>query len=231
MRVIIVGGGIGGVCTALALRQRGIDYTILEQAPALTEVGAGVQLSPNGVRVLRALGIGEQLTSFCVEPAAHRFQDWKTGELLLTLPLMPQVRAAFGEPYYHAHRADLLAALVAQLAGDRLQLGAKVLAVAQDAGGVTATLADGRVERGDVLVGADGIHSLVREAMIAPDRPRFAGHSAWRGIVPVEQAAHLGVEKNAYVWLGPGRSVVVYYISGGRAINWIIIGESPGADR
>ena len=229
MRVIIVGGGIGGVCTALALRRHSIDYVILEQAPALTEVGAGVQLSPNGVRVLEMLGIGEKLATFCVEPMAHRFQDWQTAEPLLTLPLMPHVREAFGQPYYHAHRADLLAALVDELAGDRLRLGARVVAVGQDLGAATATLADGETFSGDVLIGADGIHSLVRETVFAPDRPRFAGYSAWRGMVAAEAAAHLGVEKNAYVWPGPGRSVVVYYISGGRTINWIAIGQSPGA--
>jgi salicylate hydroxylase len=229
MRVIIAGGGIGGVCTALALRRHGIDYCILEQAAALTEVGAGVQLSPNGVRVLDALGIGGKLPAFCVEPMAHRFQDWRTGELLLTLPLMPQVRETFGQPYYHAHRADLLAALVTELAGDRLHLNAKVASVAQDSAAVTAMLTDGTRMTGDVLIGADGIHSAVRARMFAPDRPRFAGYAAWRGMVPAKEVAHLGIERNAYVWLGPGRSVVVYYISGGRTVNWIAIGLSPGA--
>jgi salicylate hydroxylase len=231
MRVVIVGGGIGGVTAALALRHHGIDYVVLEQAKALTDVGAGLQLSPNGVRVLDWLGLRQKLAEFCVEPLAHRFQDWRTGEVLLTLPLAPDVEAAYGYPYYHAHRRDLLGALVERLGGDRLRLEAKVLSVTQSDGGVEACLADDSIEKGDVLIGADGIHSLVRDQVIAPDRPRFAGYSAWRGLVPAETARPLGIERYACVWLGHGRSVVIYYVSAGRTVNWVSIGRSPGAER
>jgi salicylate hydroxylase len=213
------------------LRHHGIDYVVLEQAPELTEVGAGLQLSPNGVRVLEWLGLREILRSFCVEPRAHRFQDWQTGELLLTLPLQPDVENEFGYPYFHAHRCDLLGAMVERLAFDRVQLNAKVASVSQGASSVEARLANGRVEKGDVLIGADGIHSLVRDQVFSPDPPAFAGYSVWRGLVPAERAKHLGIERYSYIWLGRAQSMVLYYISGGRLINWVGFGRSRHATR
>lgn len=240
-RVIIVGAGIGGIATALALRRGGIEHVVLEQAPRLTEVGAGIQLSPNGTRILDWLGVSPALAAAAVEPASHVFRHWQTGETLLELPLGPAVRETFGVPYLHAHRADLLAAML-DAQGDRdLRLGCRVVAVRQDSSGVEAVLEDGTIERGSILVGADGIHSLVRDLVFAPaaplervlDRAAVQGDSyaAWRGLVPGETASALGIERRSYIWLGPGRSVVLYYVSGGRLLNWIGIGRSDEAKR
>jgi salicylate hydroxylase len=226
-RVVVVGGGIGGIATALALRRQGIRYVVLEQAQRFTEVGAGIQLSPNGMRILDWLGVADALAASAVEPASHVFRDWKTGETLLELPLGPAVRETFGAPYLHAHRADLLAAMLGALGGENVRLGCCVAAVRQDGGGVEAVLEDGSVERGSVLVGADGIHSVVRDLVFAPGEPRPSGYAAWRGLVPGGEAAALGIERRSYIWLGPGRSVVLYYVSGGRLLNWVGIGPSP----
>ena len=112
MKVIIVGAGIGGSALALSLAKLGVDYVLLEQAPAFTEVGAGIQLSPNGVRVLETLGLSDALAGFCTEPDFHKYSVWDTGETILRTPLRPRVRQAYGYAYYHAppgrfdHRAD-----------------------------------------------------------------------------------------------------------------------------
>ena len=233
-RIVIVGAGIGGIATALALRRQGIDHVVLEQAPRLAEVGAGIQLSPNGVRILEWLGVARVLEPLAVEPTSHVFRHWSTGETLLELPLGAAVRESFGAPYLHAHRADLLAAMVGSLGERDLRLGCRVAAVRQDEDGVEAVLEDGSVERGSVLVGADGIHSAVRDSMRATDDAGAgddSGYAAWRGLVPAERAAALGIERRSYIWLGPGRSVVLYYVSGGRLVNWVGIGSSAEATR
>jgi salicylate hydroxylase len=223
-RVVIVGGGIGGLATALALRRQGTPYVVLEQAHRFTEVGAGIQLSPNGMRILDWLGVAGALGAEAVEPTAHVFRDWKTGETLLELPLGSAVRETFGAPYYHAHRADLLAAMLEALGGENVRLGCRVAAVRQDGEGVEAVLEDGSIERGSALVGADGIHSVVRDLVFAPGKPRPSGYAAWRGLVPGGEATALGIERRSYIWLGPGRSVVLYYVSAGRLLNWVGIG-------
>ena len=228
-RVLIVGGGIGGIATALALERHGVEHVVLEQAGRFGEVGAGIQLSPNGMRVLAWLGLGSVLEAVSVEPEAHVFREWRTGETLLTLPLGRAVREAYGAPYLHAHRADLLGAMTEALGDDRVRLGCRVTAVRQDARGVEAVLENGSVERGDVLVGADGIHSTVRDLLFAPEEPRPSGYAAWRGLVRADTAAALGIERCSYIWLGPGRSVVLYYVSAGRQVNWVGIGPSPSS--
>jgi salicylate hydroxylase len=229
MRVVIVGGGIGGIATALALRRHRIEHVVLEQATRFAEVGAGIQLSPNGMRVLRELGLDDRLAAVSVEPTAHVFRDWHSGETLLTLPLGRAVVETYGAPYLHAHRADLLEVMVDALGTDGVRLGARVAAVRQDDAGVEAVLEDGSVERGDMLVGADGIHSLVRDRVSAPEPPRPSGYAAWRGLVRGEEGARLGIERCSYIWLGPGRSIVLYYVSAGRLLNWVGIGPSSEA--
>jgi salicylate hydroxylase len=238
MRVIIVGAGIGGIAAALALRLQGIEHVVLEQAQRLAEVGAGIQLSPNGMRVLEWLGAAPALARVAVEPGSHVFRDWRTGETLLELPLGPAAREAFAAPYLHAHRADLLAAMLERLGDAALRLGRRVAAVRQDDAGVEAVLDDGSVERGSVLIGADGVHSVVRDQFFGAVRANAAtapavasGYSAWRGLVPGDRARALGIERRSYIWLGPGRSVVLYYVSAGRLLNWVGIGPSSAAQR
>jgi salicylate hydroxylase len=231
-RVVIVGAGIGGIATALALRRCGIEHVVLEQAPRLTEVGAGIQLSPNGTRILDWLGVESALEAVAIEPSSHVFRHWTSGETLLELPLGAAVRESFGAPYLHAHRADLLRAMLGALGSSDLRLGCRVAAVRQDESGVEAILEDGTSERGSILVGADGIHSLVRDQVFGEQVETSSdGYAAWRGLVPGEAAESLGIERRSYIWLGPGRSVVLYYVSGGRLLNWIGIGRSDEAKR
>jgi salicylate hydroxylase len=221
MLLIVVGGGVGGLATALAARRRGLDVLLLEQAPALTAVGAGIQLSPNCTRVLDWLGVLPAVEAVSVKPAAHRFQAWDTGDLILETPLMPAAGERFGAPYMHAHRADLLDAMLTRVRPGDLRLDAKVAQVTPHADHVEVTLAGGETVRGDVLVGADGIHSLVRDRLFRPDPPRRSGCTAWRGLIPRAAAEALGIERNSYIWMGPQRSLVVYYVAGGAKLNWV----------
>ena len=209
MKIIIIGAGIGGSALALALEQHGLDYVLLEQANAFEEVGAGIQLSPNGVHVLERLGLKEALANFCTSPTAHRYSVWDTGETILTTPLMPKVLNAYGYAYYHAHRADLISALTASLNPERLHLNTQVQAVGQTAEGVWVELTDGSRVQGDVLIGADGVHSVVREQIFKPDPPRPSGYVTWRGVVEADKVAHLDIPVCAHVDMGPATVIRV----------------------
>ena len=197
----------------------------------LTEVGAGVQLSPNGVRILEWLGLGDDLARFAVEPGAHLLKDWQSGETVLQTPLRAVAQKTFGAPYYHAHRADLIDALATRLNPRRLRLNAKVVSVGQSGDKVGVALADGGRESGDVLIAADGIHSIVRNQLFNPEAPRPSGYLAWRGMVPADRAAHLGIEQQSVAVMGPRLSMVFYFVSGGRRINWIAIGAGHDGKR
>ncbi len=228
MKILIVGAGIGGSALALALEQHGLDYELVEQAAAFAEVGAGIQLSPNGVQILERFGLKESLAQFCTTPDAHRYSVWDTGETILTTPLMPKVLDAYGHAYYHAHRADLIEALTARLNPERLRLNTKVTAVGQDGDGVWVDLAGGERLRADVLIGADGVHSIVREQLFKPEPPRPSGYVTWRGVVDAAKIAHLNIPVSAHVDMGPKLSFVYYYVSGAQRFNWLALGESSG---
>ena len=225
-KILIAGGGIGGITLALALRQRGIDALLFEQAKAFTQVGAGIQLSANATRVLRTLGLGDALARVAVYPEGRDYRAWDDGDRLYWTPLGERAEAHFGAPYYHAHRADLLDVLLGGLADTGFRLNAHVDRFEQDAHGVTITLGDGSTATGDVLVGADGIHSTVRAQLFGPELPRYTGNVAWRGLVPADRVAHLDLGRVTGVWMGPNRSIVQYYVSAGRTFNWIGISRS-----
>jgi salicylate hydroxylase len=210
----------------LALRQRGIDAELFEQAPAFTQVGAGLQVSCNATRILRTLGLGEALARVVYRPEGRDYRAWDSGDRLYYTPLGERAEAHFGAPYYTAHRADLLDVLLGGLGKEGFRLGARVDRFDQDAGSVTITFADGSTATGDVLIGADGIHSTVRGQMFGKELPRYTGNVAWRGLVPADRVAHLDVAGVTGVWMGPNRSIVQYYIAAGRTFNWIGISRS-----
>ncbi len=226
LKVLIAGGGIGGITAALTLRRHGIEAALFEQAEAFRQVGAGIQISSNAVRVLRGLDLSEALACVAVYPEARDYRAWDTGERLFWTPLGARAEAHFGAPYYHVHRADLLDVLLSGLGDANAHLNARVESFDQDANGVAVTLADGRTFAGDVLIGADGIHSLVRARLFGAENPRYTGNVAWRGLAPAEQVAHLDLQRVTGVWMGPNRSIVQYYVSAGRTFNWIGISRS-----
>jgi salicylate hydroxylase len=230
-QVLIAGGGIGGITLAIALRQRAIAATLFEQADAFRQVGAGIQMSANASRVLRVLGLDDALARVAVKPEGRDYRAWDTGERLYWTPLGARAEAHFGAPYYHVHRADLLDVLLGGLGAAGFRLNARLERFTQDDGGVTVTLADGTSERGDVLIGADGIHSTVRGQLFGAEQPRYTGNVAWRGLVPAERVAHLDLGHTTGVWMGPNRSIVQYYVAAGRTFNWIGISRSRAAAR
>jgi salicylate hydroxylase len=226
LKVLIAGGGIGGITALLALRQRGIEAELFEQAAAFSQVGAGLQVSGNATRILCKLGLGEALARVAYYPDGRDYRAWDSGDRLYYTPLGKKAEAHFGAPYYTAHRADLLDVLLSGLGQEGFRLGARIERFDQDADSVTITLADGSTATGDVLIGADGIHSTVRGQMFGKELPRYTGNVAWRGLVPAERVAHLDVAGVTGVWMGPNRSIVQYYIAAGRTFNWIGISRS-----
>jgi salicylate hydroxylase len=170
--------------------------------------------------------VGEGLARIAVYPEARDYRAWDTGECLFWTPLGQRAELSFGAPYYHAHRAELLGVLLDALRQEGFFLSAEVVAFDQDENSVAITIADGTTFEGDVLVGADGIHSIVRASLFGQEDARYTGNVAWRGLVPAEAIAHLGLKKVTGVWMGPNRSIVQYYVSEGRTFNWIGISRS-----
>jgi salicylate hydroxylase len=219
MRVAVAGAGIAGLAFAAALRRAGLDCHVYEQAGRLAEVGAGVQLAPNAARLLHRLGLGDLLPAVAVEPQAIEMRRWDDGTLLQRTELGEPCRSRFGASYYTVHRADLHSGLLSLVPPDRLHLGARCVAVTQDADAARLHLSDGTTVTADLVVGADGIHSVAREEIVA-DRPRYSGQTIYRGLVPAERVPHLQAEPRVRLWLGPDQHCVCYPVSSGRQLSF-----------
>src|SRR6516165_991714 len=200
--VAVVGGGIGGLGAALSLFRARFDVHVYEQAHALREIGAGVQVSSNASRVLHGLSLADELAKLGVRPSAHHQRRWDDGRTLLKTPLGDTVIKAFGFPHYQSHRADVLAMLIDALPARRLHTGNRLVAVTERGDRVEAAFENGERITTDALIGADGIHSTVRELLFGPANPHFTGCVAYRGLTPVERVKHLSVEVNAQRWMG-----------------------------
>ncbi|MES2538719.1 MAG: FAD-dependent monooxygenase [Pseudomonadota bacterium] len=229
LRILIAGAGIGGLTAALALRKQGYENVlVVEQAPELREVGAGVQMTPNAVKVLHKLGLAEQLRAVGVTPKGSQSRSWSSGRIIRNFPLGEACLAEYGVPYYQVHRAHLHSMLADAVGLQSVRLASKFVGFTQDAQGVTLQLASGEQVRGDVLIGADGVHSVIRTGLLGPEKPRFSGLVAWRGLAPVERLKQFGIEKNTHSYWGPQRHFVHYYVAGGNLMNWI--GVVPARD-
>ncbi len=229
--VLIVGGGIGGLATALCLRARGVPFELFEQADAFREVGAGIQLSANVMRLLMRLGLGGPLAAIGVMPKGLEVRSWKSGERILWTPLGYEAEKHFGAPYYHAHRAEILDVLVTALGTANVNLGCKVSSVSCAPDSASLMLEDGKAHTGEIVVGADGIHSNIRDQLFGRSTPSFSGNVAWRGTMPAENVEGLKLEFLSSNWWGPERSFVHYYISAGKTHNWIGVGRSRAPSR
>jgi salicylate hydroxylase len=222
--VAVVGGGIAGLAAALALARRGARVAVFEQAPALGEVGAGLQVSPNGVAVLEALGLRETVAPHATRPEAVELVDHRRGRLVARLPLGETIEARHGRPFWQLHRADLLAALAAAAAaaGVEFRLGTAVAAVEAGGGAARLRLADGSIAEAALVVAADGVRSGLRAAL-DPAPARFAGHVAWRGLVPAERLPAALTRPVARVTMAPGRHLVSYPLRAGQLVNVVAI--------
>src|SRR5215207_6558089 len=222
--VAIVGGGIGGLTAALALIREGIDVEVHEQAPELKELGAGVQISSNGTRVLYALGLGEAAERLGVVVAGKEIRLWSTGQTWKLFDLGAVSVERYGFPYMMFHRGDLHAVLLDAIRRERpdaIQLNRKCTGITQDADGVTIQFESGEPAAASIVIGADGVQSRVRLAVFGADRPEFTGIVAWRGLVPRERVP-AGIKMDVGTnWVGPGGHVVHYPVRSGALLNFV----------
>lgn len=222
--ILIAGGGIGGAAAALALLKKGHRVEVYEQASALTEVGAGVQISPNGARALDALGVFRDLAALSCKPEKKQFRLWNNGTSWPMFDLGETVMTDYGYPYLTVYRPDLLDVLVAGVRAvdpDAIRLGKRAVGYVQDESGVTLTLEDGSTARGRALIGADGVRSQIRTQTWGVDNPVFSGMVTWRGVVPMELLPDHLRAMVGNTWIGPGGHVVTYPLRGGKLLNFV----------
>jgi salicylate hydroxylase len=220
-RCIILGAGIAGTVAALALLRHGFDVVLLEQVAEKREVGAGIQLSSNAVKVLQALGLEQAIAPRSIAAGGQTFRELRTGEQLLHLPLGEDASQRYGAGFYQAHRADVLDVLAAALPEGVLRAKSRGVAFDQDENGVAVTLESGEVVTGDALVGADGIHSSVRNHLFGMEDPAFTNVLMWRAIIPRERVEHLGLDPIFHGWTGEGRAAICYWIRDGELLNFV----------
>src|SRR5437764_13227668 len=228
LRILIVGAGIGGLTAALALLRDGHEVEVYEQAPRLAELGAGVQISANGARVLFALGLESAIRKVWCEPAGKEIRLWNTGETWKLFDLGAESVACYGAPYFMIHRADLHGVLidaVRSLAPDAIHLGVRCTGFDDDGSTVTIHLANGEHVIGDALIAADGVHSRIRNILAGDDKPEFTGCMAWRGLVATETLPpHM--QRNVGInWVGPGGHVINYQLRRGAIFNFVGVVE------
>ncbi len=229
LNVLIVGAGIGGLTAALCLARRGHAVQILEQSAEATTSGAGIQLSPNCTKVLHSLGLAEQLVAIACIPDAIEIRHWQDANLIASSELGSGITEKFGSPYYHIHRTDLAQLLLNEVKKCcEIHFNVAVDRVLDEGREVSAISGLGAY-KADLLIGADGIHSTVKNVCLSNEAPRFTGNIAWRATVPVSQFS--SVTPITQLWWGPGKHVVYYPISQGELINCVCVVEKSGWQR
>jgi 2-polyprenyl-6-methoxyphenol hydroxylase-like FAD-dependent oxidoreductase len=212
-RVAVVGAGMGGLAVAATLGRIGLEVQIYEQANRFTRIGAGIQMLPNSMKVLRAIGIEERLRNFAFSPRSYLNRIGETGETFLDLPMSEE---RYGAPYLCMHRGDLHESLLSLVPAQNIHLGKKLIGLEQRGAVVTLAFAGGDRVEVDVVIGADGLHSTVREILLGPESPRFSGRVAYRAVYP----AHLLDRDLGQVrtkWWGKDRHIVIYYTKADRS--------------
>lgn len=212
MGIAVVGAGIGGLAVAAALQRAGRPCAVLEQAAELGEVGAGIQVAPSAARALYRLGLGDYLRSTGEQPVAIEMRRWDDNRVLRRTPLGRACVDRFGAGYHTLHRADLHRGLLDLLADGTVRLGRRCTGVDEAADDVRLRFADRTTAEADVVIGADGIHSVVREVLVR-DEPHFSGQTIYRGLVPADRLPFLLTEPKVVLWVGPGQHCVCYPVS------------------
>ena len=212
--IAIVGGGMGGLATAATLGQLGIDVTIYEQAQAFTRIGAGIQMMPNSMKVLRRIGVEDTLLRTSFRPYSHLNREWDTGKVTRELPMPADL---FGAPYLCMHRADLTDALASAIPEGSLRLGKKLVGLDQNGSGVTLRFEDGTHATADAVIGADGVHSLVRDIIVGPDEPLHKGRIAYRAVFSASLLGGRDIGPSRTKWWGVDRHIVIYYVTAAKS--------------
>lgn len=227
-KAFIIGGGIGGLATALGLTKAGYSATVVEQAPAFGEVGAGLQLGPNATRILDSWGLLDKIKAVGCLPENLVMRDAITGEEIARVPLTGEFLQRYGAPYVVIHRTDLHSILLeaCREAGVRLQTDVRITSVERTGDGTCAVADDGQTFESDLTIGADGLHSVLRKSIVG-DEPVPSGYVAYRGTVPIEQVPADQGLNDVVVWVGPACHLVQYRLRAGAVLNVVAVFESP----
>jgi salicylate hydroxylase/6-hydroxynicotinate 3-monooxygenase len=230
LSIAIVGAGIGGLAVAAALRKVWFDATVYEQAGAFVRLGAGIQQSPNAMKVHRWLGIEERLreTGFAPETSLNR--DGLSGKVTNDYPLGREVERRYGAPYLTLHRGDLHAALSSIVPAQAIALGKQLSGIAQDGARVRLTFADGSQAEHDAVIGADGVHSIVRDHVAGPTPATFTGRVAYRAIFPASLLGGADIGPSRTKWWGKDRHIVIYYVTRNRDEVYFTSSQPEKAD-
>ncbi len=229
-RVAIIGAGMGGLSLGLALQERGIQADVFEQAPELTEIGAAIALSANSIREFARLGLADELAANSTVPTELIYRHWLDASRIAACPVREDnwYEKRFGAPYFGIHRADIQKTLSGAFRGEHLHLGCRLVNIVQERDSVVLEFANGRVERADLVVGADGVRSTVRRFITGADDAVYSGTSAFRGIVPVENLPSLPDPQAIQFWMGPDAHMLHYAIGGnGEHVNFFAVVETP----
>ena len=226
LSIAIVGAGMGGLAAAATLRRAGIEVNVYEQAHQFVRIGAGIQMLPNSSRVLRGIGVEQKLRDIAFQPYSHLNRVWDTGEIKRELP-MPE--SLHGAPFMCMHRADLHEALYSVLPPGIVNLNKKLVGLDQSPNQVTLSFADGTTAQADAVIGADGVHSLVRDLIIGPDAPLHKGRIAYRAVF--DSSLMSGeIKPSRTKWWGPDRHIVIYYTRKDRAQVYLVTSVPEPSD-
>ena len=211
--VAIVGAGIGGLTTAALLSRLGFEVAIYEQASRFARVGAGIQQTPNAMQVHRKLGTETRLRALAFAAPKGISREWDTGAITNELPMGDEVERRYGAPYLLMHRADLHASVESIVPAGIVQFNRKLVGLEQNSRSVRLAFADGSRVEAQAVIGADGVHSVVRESMLGPEKPRFTGRVAYRTTFPAQLLGSAQITPARTKWWGPDRHMVVYYVN------------------
>ena len=224
LSVAIIGAGMGGLATAAALRRVGIDVTVYEQAQQFARIGAGIQIGCNAMRVLRELGLESRLRQQSFYPRSWNNRDWRTGEVKFDMIFGETAERRFGAPYLLAHRGDLHAALASIVPDDCIRLDHRLVGLDESAGGVRLTFTDGATAVADAVVGADGVHSIVRDILFGVSKANFTGRIAYRTTYPAALLGGRGIG-DCTKWWGEDRHIVIYYVKPDRSEVYFVTSQ------
>jgi salicylate hydroxylase/6-hydroxynicotinate 3-monooxygenase len=225
--IAIVGAGMGGLTAAATLRGAGLDVHVYEQAERFERVGAGIQMMPNSMKVLRRIGVEDVVRNSSFKPYSHLNRDWDTGEILRELPMPEEL---FDAPYLCMHRADLVAALTGTIPYDIVHFNKKLIGLESGSQDVTLVFENGTRATADAVVGADGVHSLVREIVAGPDEPIHKGRIAYRSVFSSSYLNGRDIGPSRTKWWGIDRHIVIYYVNEARSEIYFVTSVPEPAD-